>query len=381
MNEWISSSMTPLVSSEDNKQRIQDLIELFRGGNAKIIGVPTELIHFIGDAGKAVLLTQLIYWSNRGSRRDGLIFKTYKEIYNETGIKEKTCHRYYKEFKEMGFFDWDVKKAYGNPTIHYKLDVDKLAELLQTFWENQNGQNDRTKTVNMSKSLTENTTEISLSKTLENFKGEENVNDKDFTVKESILMFDGNSPSNKIIDGFNLGEKILLPANFAPTRDKQFRAVMEFPDKSPAYVTKKFKDHYGCQNTRRTLFEWNNKWWDWMIREIPLYLSDTRNLEKERHEILYNVWNKIFRSTYSFKNKVVSRDEFCQTAKGVYCEQTIDDCLKVLVEDEDFGCVKGYYFNFTEYKESTEWKTAVDDELRALGLSFHGKDKVVDSIG
>jgi hypothetical protein len=140
-----------------NQDKVKELIKSLTRDEAKVVAVPSELIHFIGNPAKAVLLSQLIYWSDKGGRRDGSVFKTYGEIEEETGITSKTCNRYYKGFKAMGFFAWEIKKANGFPTVHFKLDIVKLTSLIRTDWDNRNRQIDQTETVKKSESLTENT--------------------------------------------------------------------------------------------------------------------------------------------------------------------------------------------------------------------------------
>lgn len=362
--------MLQTLSSKDNTQRVKALIESVSDADAKIIGVPSELIHFIGDAGKAVLLAQLIYWSSRGSRKDGLIFKTYKEIFKETGIKDKTCNRYYKKFKEMGFFDWDVKKANGKPTVHFKLDMDKLTELLRSFWEKRNGQTDRNQTVNLSESLTENTTNNSLYNN-SNFESEENVNDKDYKVNEELSSSNVKTGSNvKDSAGKNLKEKVLIPLDFFPTIDEQYRAIKAFEYKSPADVTRKLIELYREKDTKLTIQQWHQKWWDWMHKER----NDFGNLklDSEQVKIRNQVGSDIYNAIINIDFYLFDLDDITfyvgEKCGDKYSPESIIDITQELFDLGVFALVDKYIINYEEFQNSIEFREKVQSVISNMRL-------------
>lgn len=363
-----------------NQKKVKEIIERVTGEEAKIIAVPSELIHFMGKMNKrgktqkAVFLSQLIYWSDRGKRKDEFIYKTQKEWKEETGLSESQVSSYTNELEEWSFIKTKLKKANGSPTVHYKVNMDYFLESFKEFLSNRNWQNRRNQSVESEDSLTENTTQnnsdIPHSLNNSNFEEEENKSNKNPNVNKIILDFYGRVNSNKTIAGFNLEEKILLPVNFTPNLEKQFRAIMELPDKSPSYVTKKFIDFYGNQTTRKTLFEWNNKWWDWIYKEIPPYYSDTNSLEQERNDIYKRVLNFFLNFPTMLNLAVIHRDKFHQKFDRDIYEQAIDEILELLVNNGDFKRVGDYFFISTKYRDSSEYKAAVDIELRRLGLTF-----------
>lgn len=94
------------------------------------ISVPNYLVHYTGDAGKALFLAQLIYWNDRAVRVDGYFWKSKQDWHKEIGIKKKTLERYEQEFVQAGFLSVVVKKAHGFPTNHYKINMTKLTDCI-----------------------------------------------------------------------------------------------------------------------------------------------------------------------------------------------------------------------------------------------------------
>ena len=379
--EW-RSVFKVMKENSGNQEKVKQVIESVTGEESKIIAVPSELIHFVGSltsrgkTQKAVFLSQLIYWSDKGSRKDGFIFKTQREWKKETGLSESQVSTYTEEFESLELLETDLKKANGSPTVHYKLKIDVFLESFKEFLQNRNRDNREIQSKESDDSLTENTTQntanISLSNKNSNFdREEENLNQESDYVDEVVLQIHGNTESNKFIHGFNLGEKILVPLNFAPTLDKQFRAVYDFPDKSPDYVTEKFIREFRQRGTRKTLFEWNNTWWDWMAREIPPRYSDYKKLDEERSAIINKVINKLYNAFDNYNKKVMHREVFHKKSEGYFSKFTIDKFLEIFVEENYYGCVEDYFFDLEEYEKSAEWKEAVDRELEKLGLSFY----------
>jgi nucleoside diphosphate kinase len=358
-------------TKKDNRDKVKDLIKSITGEEAKIVAVPSELIHFIGDAGKAVLLSQLIYWSDKGGRKDGLIFKTYDEIYAETGIKEKTCSRYYKEFKEKGFFDWKIKKANSFPTVHFKLDMVKLTRLIETFWVNRNSQNDQNDTVIMSESLTENTNkDISLSKNREtlihakNAKEEEQKEVNDSTVtSNSDGFYNSSEPGDWNSVPVPVDYAVPLPINFQPSLENQHWAVTSFPCKSPELATNSFIGHPSNKNKTNTLEGWQNDWRRWMQKEDELKGYDENKLIAEHNKIKNKVLNVVCKLASETSRFLLQRDSFysilCREEHS-FSRETIDDCLTFLKSNDYLATFFGDYFYVSKINKEGEWEDVTD---------------------
>lgn len=365
-----------------NFNRITNLIEEVTEESAKVIGVPTELIHFVGNTEKAVFLSQLIYWSDKGKRSDGYIYKTKREWGAETGLSENQITRFTKIFAERGFLDTKLKKANGSPTIHYKIDIEQIVYSFREFLHNRYPENQLKKTPETSESLTDITPENThdIPKVRESLSSR-NKNNSDFILQD-VKMEDtvkNQFPSNVKQDSNKhsaVAEMTKIPENFRPTLDKQYRAMKEFPNISPTYVTEKFVNYYQNSDKRFSATEWQDKWWDWMRRELPAKNIDFSELEKEHEEIADKVENKFFGLTYIVDSKVIEINDISLQAKGVFSESTVRECFQELVESENFGQVGSHYYNLQEYETSPEWRDAVDDELKELGLCTQNVENV-----
>lgn len=79
-----------------------------------------ELAKELGSIEAALYFQQLHYWSDKGGRTDGFIYKTKEEIEEETTLsryQQDTCR---KLLIERGFIETKLIKANGAPTLHYK---------------------------------------------------------------------------------------------------------------------------------------------------------------------------------------------------------------------------------------------------------------------
>jgi hypothetical protein len=146
-----------IIHSKDNQDRIFAAIEEHEG-KRNLIVVPTLLIHMLGDLKAAAFLSQLIYWSDKGKRRDGYIYKSAKEWKAELGLSTSELTRVRK--LASPFVEEKKIKANGAPTIHYRLRINVLIKAINEFHEN--GKMDFSETLNSDlresdKSLTETT--------------------------------------------------------------------------------------------------------------------------------------------------------------------------------------------------------------------------------
>ena len=78
----------------------------------------------------AIYLQQLIYWCDKGTRKDGFIYKSKDEIYEETGITPRVQDRIRRVLVSLGCLETKTLRANGSPTLHYKLN---LQEIIKKF--------------------------------------------------------------------------------------------------------------------------------------------------------------------------------------------------------------------------------------------------------
>ncbi|PGC72653.1 hypothetical protein [Bacillus wiedmannii] len=128
-------------------------------GQENIVVVPKLFIKLTGDLTTAVLLNQIVFYSDKSKRTDGYFYKSHKEWQEEICLTKRQVSYSTAKLKEMGLVDTKLMKANGAPTLHYKLDYDKLVDWIVTNCNNGKSQNVTMDSNNLSQSLTENTTE------------------------------------------------------------------------------------------------------------------------------------------------------------------------------------------------------------------------------
>lgn len=144
-------------------------------GQANILTIPRVFITMTSETDAALLLGQILYWSDRTTDPEGWFFKSAKEWEEELGLSTYKVNRAIKLLAPWGV-QTRLKKANGAPTTHYRLDSEQFFESISKFLENgfsrksQNGflrdsQNGFGRSLEMDfqetpKSLTETTPEI-----------------------------------------------------------------------------------------------------------------------------------------------------------------------------------------------------------------------------
>ena len=73
-----------------------------------------------------IMLSQLIYWSDRATREDGMVYKTSKDWIEELGVTGYAVRK----FNKLPYIKTRVMKANASPTTHYRLDMDAFIELV-----------------------------------------------------------------------------------------------------------------------------------------------------------------------------------------------------------------------------------------------------------
>lgn len=147
-----------------NYQTIRTIISQI-SGQENIIVVPKLFVKLTGDLTTAILLNQIVFYSDKSKRTDGCFYKSHKEWEEEICLTKRQVSYSTAKLKEMGLVETKLMKANGAPTLHYKLDYDKLVQWIVTKCNNGKSQNVTIDSNNMSQSLTENTTEITTENT------------------------------------------------------------------------------------------------------------------------------------------------------------------------------------------------------------------------
>lgn len=139
----------------NNNQATRELIKALTGKDT-FVGTPKICISIFGGLVPAVLANQLIYWSDRGAK--DWIWKSDKELFDETGVTSYQRKKYTKEFQDQGWLEIKLKKAGGAPTQHYRVDYEKFVNRIMKYFkmENEKFENGLSKN---EQSLTDSTTE------------------------------------------------------------------------------------------------------------------------------------------------------------------------------------------------------------------------------
>jgi hypothetical protein len=106
------------------------------GASENKIALDRTFCQFMGSLEGGVFLSQLLYWSDKGKRRNSF-YKSYKEWHEETFLSKYQVNQAAKQCIEMGFLVTDVRRAEGSPTVHYHLDPEKFLDLILAFVRDQ----------------------------------------------------------------------------------------------------------------------------------------------------------------------------------------------------------------------------------------------------
>ncbi len=113
-----------------NHNKAKEVIRRFSGQD-RIMTIPFAYIDLCDDRIEdALLLNQIVYWSDKSKHKYGWFYKTYDEWYKEVRLSPYKIKEACKRFKAKGFLETKVAKTGGSPTMHYNLDMDRLIELL-----------------------------------------------------------------------------------------------------------------------------------------------------------------------------------------------------------------------------------------------------------
>lgn len=83
-----------------------------------------------------VLLSQLLYWSSKGARKDGFIYKTEKEITAELGLTRTQQETAIRKLTELGVINYKLAQVPARK--HFKVNMQRLHEVIPSLKETHN---------------------------------------------------------------------------------------------------------------------------------------------------------------------------------------------------------------------------------------------------
>jgi hypothetical protein len=370
-----------------NFDKMTSVIKEGTSKNLQSVIAPLELFEYAGETQKAVFLARLIYLSDKGSKPNGFIWKSYPEWKKEIGLSQSQVERIVKDFQERGILiAKKMMAASGNGnasnTWHYKLLMNKFLADFKKFLAVRNQKNLQFEPKETSASITESTiiktTDVSLYEEDNSISYEENQ-DQDATEEDDTddsiasdfdLDFD-DSPSLSPASELRL---ISIPDDFEQTLENKVWAMTNFPFKSIKLLTGRFCRFYlKKENVLRELKEWQVEWRAWVTTEIQVGVN--REVVEEEHleitnELLNVVWNFFNKSVPCLKNKKLKffvvppkaiDDYFCVDRD--FDKKSIEEVVDELLRQ---GCLAKYfdwYYNKELYKEDPEWAKEVDKQM------------------
>lgn len=122
----------PSKPTLSNQEKVMAFIKAV-AGQSNVIVVPHIFLQITGDLMLAAMLAQLVYWSDRSVRPDGLVYKSAQNWKDEVGARRYAVD----SFKKLPYVHCVIKKANGNPTSHYSIDFDLLFETITQFQQKE----------------------------------------------------------------------------------------------------------------------------------------------------------------------------------------------------------------------------------------------------
>lgn len=113
-----------------NRDYIISLVKAI-SGNANMLSVPRLFVDLTGDLTMAAMLSQLIYWSDRSVRKDGLVYKSSTDWRMEVGASRYAVNK----FNTLPYIETQIKMANGHPTNHYKVLLEVLVDHLERLFD------------------------------------------------------------------------------------------------------------------------------------------------------------------------------------------------------------------------------------------------------
>lgn len=97
------------------------------------VAVHPIIIKVTGSVKLAVMWNQLLYWTERTQDPEGWIYKSFEDLYKETGMSRTEIETARLLGMKLGILDYQVKGR--PPTAHYRVKLEAMIELIAQFHE------------------------------------------------------------------------------------------------------------------------------------------------------------------------------------------------------------------------------------------------------
>jgi hypothetical protein len=102
-------------------------------GYHHLITVPRVFIELTGDPRPALLLSQLLYWTDRASSAVGWVYKTRQEWQDELGLTRHGLYAARARLSELGLTDESHHLVNSRRTLHLRLRYEELLLALKSL--------------------------------------------------------------------------------------------------------------------------------------------------------------------------------------------------------------------------------------------------------
>lgn len=118
----------------DNKQNLAAIINSFSGQNNTLV-LQVAYIDIAGGINQGLLLSQIVYWSDRTKSSDGFFYKTADEWYEEIRLKRSALQTAVTKLEEKNLIVTRLRKVNGAPVKHYKANLKEIEKSIINHFE------------------------------------------------------------------------------------------------------------------------------------------------------------------------------------------------------------------------------------------------------
>ena len=139
----MTKAVTMMEGIMNNQKTMFELVKSM-SGQANILTVPRAYIELMGSIDGALLLSQIIYWSDKGD--GGWFYKKYAEWEEEIHLSKYKVKKQIDIMVAAGFLETKTKKdPHGTPVVFYKFDPVAFQEwAIDKMTNNDNPENQKT---------------------------------------------------------------------------------------------------------------------------------------------------------------------------------------------------------------------------------------------
>ena len=117
--------------AKDLRSSVLGLFKQF-SGQKRVLTIPRPYLDMTGNHMDALLLNQIVFWSDRTKDPEGWFYKSYEEWQDELGMSTYQVRRAAAALAPFGV-EVKLKKANGAPTLHYRLNQEIFIDAILKF--------------------------------------------------------------------------------------------------------------------------------------------------------------------------------------------------------------------------------------------------------